>query len=163
MKPHTHEDVRELDGQPGEFLDHLAEMHGFADEDADLKRSRTKHQQDHQTTWCEHCRDSYAGEHFDAEGSHLIGAEYGPTGETMQRERALSALLDAVEPLMDPDYCAPYRSAWELDTHGGRDGEVLHEALRAAYLALRPEGTVEGTTVVATDGAGVRHVVRRHP
>lgn len=25
-------------------------------------------------------------DHFDAEGNHLVGAEYGPTGEAMARE-----------------------------------------------------------------------------
>ncbi|MCW2957150.1 MAG: hypothetical protein JWO69_2019 [Thermoleophilia bacterium] len=52
MTPHEHPDgVDELDSQPAEMLDHLAEQHGYAvdaEELGDLlKMSRVKHQADH--------------------------------------------------------------------------------------------------------------------
>jgi hypothetical protein len=59
-------------------------------------------------------------------------------------DEALSALAEAVAPLMDRDYCSPYMSAWELDPHGGpehRDGEVIYVQVRAAWE--RAKGVVD--------------------
>lgn len=37
--------------------------------------------------WCEFCQDNYPGSHFDADGDHLVGPQYGPTGAAMEAER----------------------------------------------------------------------------
>lgn len=54
---------------------------------------------------------------------------------------ALREILGLLQPLMDPEYCQAWPSAWELCPYtdartasGERlDGERLHERLRAAY------------------------------
>lgn len=44
---HSHETVGELDGEPGQPMDHLATHHDFVDPDGDFKRSRRYHQEVH--------------------------------------------------------------------------------------------------------------------
>lgn len=66
-----------------------------------------------------------------------------------QQEQAVQRLLDVLTPLLDPDWCSPFASAWELDPYsnvtlpdGTRlDGESLHVALVQAVVAVRDSQT----------------------
>lgn len=55
---------------------------------------------------------------------------------------ALRALVEAITPLMDRDYCSPFTSAWELDPYGGPqhwDGEVIYEQVKTAWEQAKVE------------------------
>lgn len=41
--------------------------------------------------WCEHCRDHFDEDHYDDEGDHRSGLEYGPLGEQILLERCVRA------------------------------------------------------------------------
>ena len=50
---------------------------------------------------------------------------------TTDRE-LLDDLVAALRPLMDPDICSPYSSAWEIDTHHIKDdGQTFHARIKA--------------------------------
>lgn len=38
--------------------------------------------------WCEHCRDHFCLSHYDADGNHRVGLQYGPTGQQMGNPQA---------------------------------------------------------------------------
>lgn len=91
-------------------------------------------------TWCEHCQDHFPEDHYDANDNHKAGAKYGPTGAEMAALAGLRELLDLLEPLMDPEFCTPFPSAWELDPDNGvsqLDGKQLHGRIKAVYERLR--------------------------
>lgn len=41
--------------------------------------------------WCETCQGHYEGSHYDGNGVHLVGAEYGWVGEVDAKVRDLTA------------------------------------------------------------------------
>jgi len=47
--------------------------------------------------WCEHCRDHFDEDHYDDEGRHLSGLEYGPTGVLMLLEECVASAEMASE------------------------------------------------------------------
>ncbi len=51
--------------------------------------------------WCEHCRDRFPKYHYDDGGNHLVGAEYGPTGEMLARPAGRRSI--GIE--LNPEYC----------------------------------------------------------
>lgn len=61
---------------------------------------------------------------------------------TTDRE-LLDALVAALRPLLDPDFCSPFMSAWELDPHHtdiNIDGEDIHDRIKALVAQYDGEG-----------------------
>jgi hypothetical protein len=40
--------------------------------------------------WCEACRDNFPVRHYDEDRNHKVGAEFGPVGSQMERERRIA-------------------------------------------------------------------------
>lgn len=36
------------------------------------------------SVWCEHCRDHFLESHYNNADEHMVGAQYGHVGETME-------------------------------------------------------------------------------
>lgn len=64
----------------------------------------------------------------DRDTAAFVGSEDGPMF------RAVAKLVDAIAPLMDPENCSAFISAWELDSYNTSiDGEDIWKAAKAAY------------------------------
>jgi hypothetical protein len=59
--------------------------------------------------WCEFCRDPYDVDHFDANGQHRVGHEFGPEGSLLLAAAIVRAVADC-EPMAirDDDYGADF-------------------------------------------------------
>lgn len=54
----------------------------------------------------------------------------------MTDRELLDALVAALRPLLDPNICSPFMSAWEIDPHYGPDGEELHAQIKALVAQI---------------------------
>lgn len=77
----------------------------------------------------------------------------------MTDRELLAALVDALRPLMDPEVCSPFITAWELDGHRSDiDGEEIHARIMALVQQFDGEAQVSdsrtGSTALDIDGDG---------
>lgn len=84
------------------------------------------------SVWCEHCRDHYPEEHYDEDGNHFVGKEWGPTGEGLALRRSMSEDGGGVS-----------RGRTELIElllkHGAGDERATAIALEFFHPALKPQ------------------------
>ncbi len=73
-------------------------------------------------TWCEGCRDYFDVEHYNDNGHHKVGAEWGPLGRDLRIvELATKVIMSST----------PFSSAWEFNSmNHDVDAEDFHRELR---------------------------------
>lgn len=89
------------------------------------------------SVWCEHCRDHFPEYHYDDEGSHRVGYEWGPTGSKSQHIRDLEEQLEAQRELIEEAHRFALVLA-ELKVKTRPFAEAWLDKYRAAYPAREP-------------------------